>query len=328
MIHKEEFENRPSAERSQRIAVLTVYFGQLPPYIHAHLRSIEANSTIDWIFISDSPLPFCPPNVQSIHLEWSDFVSRLEEFFTFEISLADPYKICDFRPAFGEIFADLLEKYEFWGHADIDVIFGDLGKFVTASVLDAHDKIMIRGNFALYRNIPAINGLYRSRPDLVDYREVFSKPGAFQFDEWKGVFPLVRAAGVSLFNPDLIFDLSPVSYRTRANSAERGFHAYLFRDGAVYEADYRTLAIAREGMLIHFQQRPMNVPDGLDLTSFVIGPSSLMSDEAWISDQRSPFFSVTSALRGARWRWRRLAKRARRARSKVRGRLLSLGQRR
>ena len=41
-----------------------------------------------------------------------------------------PYKLCDYKPVYGLIFDEDLQDYDFWGHCDVDLIFGDIRKFI------------------------------------------------------------------------------------------------------------------------------------------------------------------------------------------------------
>ena len=59
-----------------------------------------------------------------------------------EIGWNEPYKICDLRLGWGTIFRDHVADYDFFGWGDIDVIYGDLRKFLTNDVLD-HDIVSL-----------------------------------------------------------------------------------------------------------------------------------------------------------------------------------------
>ena len=48
-------------------------------------------------------------------------------------------------------------EYDFWGYCDIDLIFGNIRKFITDDILDKYDKILSRGHFTLFRNKDSIN---------------------------------------------------------------------------------------------------------------------------------------------------------------------------
>ncbi|MBY0481821.1 MAG: hypothetical protein K2Q21_10720, partial [Chitinophagaceae bacterium] len=96
-----------------------------------------------------------------------------------------PYKICDFRPAYGVIFNEFLKPYDFWGHIDEDIILGRLKRFITTKDLGKYDIITMRhdylvGCLTLYKNTPKINRLYTKNRD---YKLVFSCPDNLGFDE-------------------------------------------------------------------------------------------------------------------------------------------------
>ena len=62
---------------------------------------------------------------------------------------------------YGEIFEDYLLGYDFWGMCDMDMIFGDLSRFITTDILEKHDKIYQLGHLTLYRNNKEVNGRFR-----------------------------------------------------------------------------------------------------------------------------------------------------------------------
>jgi hypothetical protein len=86
-------------------------------------------------------------------------------------------KIHDFRPAFGELYRDELEGYDFWGHTDYDCVYGRIHMFATDELLDSCDiqtdngYDYLCGPWTLYRNEPRINSLYTLHPDWADLLE-------------------------------------------------------------------------------------------------------------------------------------------------------------
>jgi len=102
-----------------------------------------------------------------------------------DIVVHHPYKLCDFKPAYGFIFKDLVSNYDFWGCSDIDMIFGNIRNFITSKILNEYDVITPRhdylgGYFTLYRNIRKVNELFRHSRD---YERVFTTPFHYCFDE-------------------------------------------------------------------------------------------------------------------------------------------------
>jgi hypothetical protein len=62
----------------------------------------------------------------------------------FGVNIKHSYKLCDFKPAYGFIFFELIENYDFWGYCDIDIIFGSIRDFITKEILESHDLISTR----------------------------------------------------------------------------------------------------------------------------------------------------------------------------------------
>ena len=65
---------------------------------------MAANPDVSWLLLTDQPVADAPGNVVVQLCTFDDLVERIRSHFAFDISLPTPYKLCDFRPAFGEIF--------------------------------------------------------------------------------------------------------------------------------------------------------------------------------------------------------------------------------
>jgi hypothetical protein len=226
---------------------------------------------------------------------FADLAARIRGHFDFEVSLERPYKLCDFRPAFGEIFAEELRGYDFWGHTDLDVIFGRIRDHLPPAAFEA-DKILFQGNFALYRNTEEAAGWFRHEVGTVSYREAFTRPDAMHFDEWAGIYYIVEDLGVPCWQEDVIFDLSFHQYRTRDEGAPgRDPRRYAWEDGEVCEYRIERGQVRRRtALLIHLQKRTMREPS----------PDVLASDRYWILPNR---FSVQDGVSARTVRAARLA---------------------
>ncbi len=65
--------------------------------------------------------------------------------------------------AFGFLFAEIKKGYDFLGHGDIDVVYGNIRDFMTEEVLNNQDVISSwhdynTGTFCLFRNNKLMNG--------------------------------------------------------------------------------------------------------------------------------------------------------------------------
>lgn len=94
-------------------------------------------------------------------------------------------KLCDYRPAFGHVFAEEWIGADWWGWCDLDVVFGKASSFLTLDRLQSYDLITdsprnVNGPFTIMRNDLRMRLLYqRSRT----YRDVFVSPEHVAFDE-------------------------------------------------------------------------------------------------------------------------------------------------
>ena len=256
------------------IRLVVPYFGERPPYLPLVVRSMAHNPDVDWLLLTDQPVPAAPPNVSVRLCAFSDLVARIRTHFDFGISLERPYKLCDFRPAFGEIFQAELAGYDFWGHCDLDVIFGRVRDHLPGEAFD-FDKILIQGNFALYRNTVDAAGWFRHEIDGISYRDVMTNPAAMHFDEMAGMHYILEELGVPYWQGTSIFDLSFHRYRTRAEQPEgRDPRRYAWERGEVCE--YRLEGgdiVRRTALLVHLQKRSMRAPSS----------EVLAADRYWIS---------------------------------------------
>jgi len=151
------------------------------------LHSCSYNQTIDFIIVTDdqsnnSPKP---KNVRIIYHTLEEINGLFSERLGFPVSIQNGYKLCDFKPAYGFLFYDLILGYDFWGHSDIDVIFGNIRNFITNEVLQVSDVISVRpdyitGCFSLFRNCDKVTRLFMQSKD---YKRVFSDSRHYGFDE-------------------------------------------------------------------------------------------------------------------------------------------------
>ena len=252
---------RAAASGLPSIRLVIPFFGQLPAHFPLVLRSMAANPDVSWLLMTDQRVTGVPPNVTVQMWLFEDLRKRIRDFFDFDVSLEEPYKLCDFRPAFGAIFAEELSGYAFWGHCDLDLIFGRIRDHLHAVAFEA-DKVLFNGNFSLYRNTEQTADWYRHEVGKVSYRDAFSNPAAMHFDEWAGIYYIAEDLGVRSWHENVIFDISFHRYRTRAEpTAGRGIARYAWEDGEVCEYRLARGRLVRStALLIHLQKRVLRPP--------------------------------------------------------------------
>jgi len=170
----------------KRIAIIVFFFGKPPWYFDFFIKSCQDNSTIDFLFFLDhKPKKTAYSNLSFFDFSISNFNELASEKLNFDINISNGYKVCDLRPAFGVIFSDYLENYDFWGYSDIDIIFGNLRSFHSNDLLNQYDFISVKpsypsGFYALFRNTEKLNTLfYKSK----DYKRIFQAKENFLFEE-------------------------------------------------------------------------------------------------------------------------------------------------
>ncbi len=156
------------------LALVIVWFGPWPFWMPAFLLSCRHNPTVDWLIFSDSEPPAeVPENVKILPMDLEGFNRRATKALGFEVKVLPDfaYKLCDLKILYGRIFAAELAGVDFWGCCDMDIIWGDLRRFLTPELLGRHDVItsrpgQIAGHFCLFRNRPEWADLFRRIPDV------------------------------------------------------------------------------------------------------------------------------------------------------------------
>ncbi len=160
------------------ILLIIPYFGNWPLWFDAYLLSVAANPTIHWLCPTDCEIPKKhPANITFLPTTLALLNQRVNKIVQAEVPL-NPRKFCDLKPAYAEIFAENIEEYDFWGICDMDIVWGDIRKFITNDILNEYDIISSRkenisGHFNLFRNTQKINSLYKQLPN---YKILFEVP--------------------------------------------------------------------------------------------------------------------------------------------------------
>lgn len=248
----------------KRICLVLAYLGPWPSYFSLFLHSCRFNRDVDFLIVGDHPLPDVGPlpNVRVVPTSKHALAQRIADAVCTPVNLSIPYKICDFRPAFGHVFARELFGYDFWGHCDSDMILGRIRQFVTDDVLERFDKVLMRGNLSLYRNTQATNDYYRLQTPGIDFRRVFADPVPRVFDEWQGIAKILDHHGIAIFHDEFIANVHPGHYDLRAEKIVN-YHtqAFVWDSGRILQLFENGGEISdRELGWIHLQKRPMAAP--------------------------------------------------------------------
>ena len=269
-----------------KTSVISVYFGELPSYFQLWLDSCGNNTFFDWNVFTDAPTGTyrTPRNVKYSRLTLEGFGEIVSKYLRFDIKITSPYKVCDFRPLF-HILLDPNERYEFWGHCDIDMIFGDMDKFLTPDLFRNYDKIFGVGHLTLYRNDEKTNSFFQRPHPNLDWREIVSRSEHYGFDEHIGVNRIWKLHNGRFFeNESIIADIDPgITRFERASTFERIHnyrHQVFWVDRGAVKRLYECAGRIQEEsfMYIHFQKRKLPPPTFLpDTGRYYITPGGFVA---------------------------------------------------
>ena len=171
-------------KKESKVCIIGAYFGKLPNYFEAWLLSCRYNPSIDFIVFVDDEVASVSDNVKVIKTTFQELKKIIKKKMEFETGLVSPYKLCDFKVAYGLIFEDYLKSYDYWGHCDFDMIFGDLRSFFDKYQLESYDKFLPLGHLTLYRNTKENNRRFMNQIEgQADYKRIFTDENNFVFDE-------------------------------------------------------------------------------------------------------------------------------------------------
>jgi hypothetical protein len=148
------------------IGLLLVWLGPWRPWIDLTLHSFAYNRGFALHIVSaETPPATAVGNVHYHQHDRQDLDRRISQLLGTGYRLERGYKLCDFRPAYRDLFPEYLDSYPYWGWCDEDIIWGDLGRFITPAILNSHDVIAtcrncISGQLTIVRHSPRTNALY------------------------------------------------------------------------------------------------------------------------------------------------------------------------
>lgn len=214
-------------QKQKSIAIIICYIGKLPWYFDYFAQSCKYNPSIDFIIVTDDTGYSKPSstNVRFIYKTLSEINHIAKEKLELPVQITTGYKLCDFKPTYGILFSELLKGYDFWGHGDIDVIYGNIRKFITKKVLQKNDLVSVRhdyvtGHFTLFRNTRKMNELFKLSKD---FRKVLTSERNFCFDETNYTFEYFTL-GISYEN--IPSEVESMTHLVRKLERERYLVAY------------------------------------------------------------------------------------------------------
>ena len=168
----------------KKIVLIFPYFGKLPVQYGMWRASAIENPTVDFMFFTDADVEPAP-NIIVHKMKFGDFREIVQSAFDFPIVLDRPYKLCEYKQAYGYILKDFIRDYDFWGYGDVDLVYGDIRHFLTDDILQSYLFFLGEGHLSLLRNNQdATTYFMKIEPGYQDYHNAFTTTNITFFDEF------------------------------------------------------------------------------------------------------------------------------------------------
>ena len=269
----------------KKICIINCYFGPLPASFGYWIESCKKNPTIDFLLFTDQNYQSNLKNIKIIYTTLDEIYSKISKEFKLKLSYNKPHKLCDFKPFYGLIFSDYLENYDYWGHCDLDMIFGDLRGFLTPDLLKENEKIYSLGHLSIYLNTEEVNRRPFLENDKLKLKDVIDNEKTLGYDELDGISNIYKLYKFSIYEKIDFADISHKYKRFKLSTAYGNVKNYkqqifCWEDGKVfrYYIDKDNLIKRDEFSYIHFQKRSFSNSNHniVNIKKFIISYNGLI----------------------------------------------------
>ncbi len=277
------------------IRFVVPYFGQLRSDFRAWLHTCRLNPTVDWLIVSDDAKLtggdydyLMPDNVRYQASSFEALRNRIQSLYDFKIALDAPYKLCDYKVAYGHIFSDEFSGYDFWGYCDMDLIWGDIREHLTEELLGAYDRVGFQGHCTVYRNDQKNNLMYQ-RPYHGHrvYKDIFTTNEIGVFDE-RAINGIYTESGIPFYSGINFDTLARYRHNFVVRYLPYDEHnkriIYLWDNGKLFRvvADTKSKQISYHStMYVHWQKRFVDT-SAFDESAerFLVVPNQIVTTDA------------------------------------------------
>ena len=118
------------------------------PWFPLYLHSLAKQRTLHLLLLSDVDPPDLPANARHVPLTFDPVGELATAKLQTPVRLHRTPNICDLKPAYGLIFEDFTDGYEYWAFGDEDVLYGNLDSML-APHLDGRVDLVVPGTSSL-----------------------------------------------------------------------------------------------------------------------------------------------------------------------------------
>ena len=293
------------------IVIIFPYFGILPPQYKMWRESALQNPNIDFMFFTDANVE--PAKNILVHkMQFEQFQHLAQKAFDFPIVLDRPYKLCEYKQAYGYILQDYIKGYDFWGFGDLDLVYGDIRSFITEEVLN-HKFLLGWGHLTLLHNDEETNKYFMEQVDgYQNYKDAFSTSKITFFDEYgyKGCSEKWRDCRPNDCWLEWPFDnVSKPKQSYHFNSLTRGWQQVIFEHigNKLYMLRFNHGRLEKqESLYAHFQHRGFMKDRVTDYSHFLVTPRAIINYPKHFTNLQLRFFCRKRTLMTQYYQWKDL----------------------
>ena len=291
------------------IVIIFPYFGTLPVQYKMWRASALCNSSVDFMFFTDADVE-SSGNIIVHKMQFRDFQQLAQKAFDFDIVLDRPYKLCEYKQAYGYILHDYIKDYDFWGFGDLDLVYGDIRACITNSVLE-YKFVLGWGHLTLIRNDEDANTYFMKRVEgYQNYHDAFTTSKITFFDEFnhKGCSDKWRdCRPKDCWLEDPFDNISRPKESFHFCSLNRGWQQVIFEhvDNKLYMLRFKNEKLEkRESLYAHFQHRGFMKDKVTDYSHFLVTPRAIIDYPKHLVNIRLRWYCRKRTLMTKYYQWR------------------------
>jgi len=177
--------------RRGKVLLIVPYFGSFGPWVPLYLHSLARQQTVDLLLLCDTEPPPLPANARRVAMTFDQVRALATARLRTTVRLHRIRNLCDLKPAYGLVFEDFTEGYEYWAFGDEDVLYGDIDGMLAPHLDGAADLVIpgtnsarmqgsTQGHLTVVRNHPRTNSLAMRDPA---YTHVLASDEHWAYDE-------------------------------------------------------------------------------------------------------------------------------------------------
>lgn len=268
-----------------KIALFTPYFtqagGKFPVWFEYWQKSAAYNREIDFFVPTNVDISQYEkyPNVHLLSMRAEEFWDKLDHILGFKVHRGY-YKTGEYRAFCGILFQELLADYDYWGSTEIDLIYGDIMKFIRPHIDKGAEVIGKDGHLRLIKNTERLRNLpfeeAKGFEHPLNYDTAFSTEYCWYFDEG-GMNLRYQQAGIDVVRIDDDFAHIHELFKYFLCVGKEGKWGFSWQNGKL--TGYNDLNETREFLYTHFTKRSMTLRGGdLPGDTFCLVPNVIINN--------------------------------------------------